>query len=168
MKNLTTTLMLGLVTISAIASLSTLTASADDLQQNSKVTATITGGVLSFTQPNDDKMTVTLSGKEQTVDLDAITFDVTDARGLADDKSGWNVTVASDNYDSYKGDYTLSIGSKDVNADAIQVDAVTKQTVTKSEALTTTATVSATAKAATSEVANLQWILAPTTAPAAE
>lgn len=168
MKKITTTLMLALVATSTVASVSTLSVSADDLNQNSKVTAAITGGALSFTQPNDDELKVTLTGSEQTVNLDDIEFNVTDARGLADDDSAWNVTVASDNYDSYKNDYTLNIATKDINADAIQVDAVTKRTVTKAEDLAATATVSATAKATSEEVANLQWTLAPTTASVSE
>ncbi|WP_406835100.1 hypothetical protein ABLU29_02505 [Lactococcus lactis] len=168
MKKLTTTLMLALVATSTVASVSTLSVSADDLAKDSKVTAAITGGALSLTQPNDDTLAVTLTGDEQTVELDDINFNVTDARGLADDKSGWDITVASDNYDTYKKDYTLKLGTKDISADEVQVDAVTEKTVTKAEDLAASATVSATAKATSEEVANLQWTLAPTTASVSE
>lgn len=167
MKKLTTTLLLTVLASSAITVGSTLTASAAT-DQTSQITAKITGGALSLTRPNDAELNVTLTGQEQTVDLDNLSFDVTDARGLADNESGWTVTVASDNFDSYKSDYTLAIADKAISTEAVEVAGVTTKTVNKTEDLAAKATVSATASASDSEVANLQWTLAPSTDQAAE
>ena len=167
MKKLTTTLLLTVLASSAITVGSTLTASAAT-DQTSHITANITGGALTLSKPNDAELNVTLNGQEQTVNLDNLSFDVTDARGLADAESAWTVTVASDNFDSYKSDYTLTIADKAISTEAVEIAGVTTRTVNKTEDLTAKATVSATASAKETEVANLQWTLAPSANDAAE
>lgn len=73
------------------------------------VSAQVSSGELTMSTPQSPSVKATLSGKDSTVKLPAITTEVTDHRGV---NSGWTLSVKADNYSSFKKYIKLSLKSE--------------------------------------------------------
>ncbi|MGL5896490.1 MAG: hypothetical protein ACRCZN_05845 [Lactococcus lactis] len=73
------------------------------------VSAKVYAGELTMSTPQSPSVKATLSGKDSTVKLPAITTEVTDHRGT---NSGWTLSIKANNEESFKKYIKLSLKSE--------------------------------------------------------
>lgn len=126
--------------------------------KTSTIGGEVTAGEFSMAVPEDLKIKVQLTNKEQILKLAPIHTTVKDYRGL---EEGWQVTVKSSNYNDYKDSYTLIMNDKKINDRNSVVVNQKDQTMLKELQIMPELSVPAGAKAG-SHIANLEWNLQPT------
>lgn len=96
------------------------------------VSAQVSSGELTMSTPQSPSVKATLSGKDSTVKLPAITTEVTDHRGV---NSGWTLSVKADNYSSFKKyiDLQIKSGNREISVNQTYQVLTKKQNQTLSE-----------------------------------
>ena len=133
-----------------------------DTTTTSTVTARVFTGELTMTPPKSLSKNVTLTGSDSSFKLPVITTHVADNRGVA---SGWEISVKTDNYDSFKQYIDLYLKSDSHEISVNQTYQILtqsgKQVVSEDECYSPTVRLSH-ATVSNDYTIQLSWSLSPT------